>query len=150
MGKFNRCLDQGKFYELEFLKYIKYNTYEIAEGHIKEWDIKIKNDNIETIYEVKSETNCKKYGNACIEYMSNNISSGIDATIADYWVHFNIIDKSTNKYIIYLIPIKELKDMIKNKEYIKDTIGGDGRRSRMYLFHLSKFEPYILSQNNSK
>ena len=55
----------------------------------------------------------------------------------------NISMKYANEYIIYLIPIEKLREMIKNLEYKKDTRGGDGMRSKFYLFDLKKFEPYI-------
>tara|TARA_R110000868_G_scaffold1955_1_gene15209 strand:- start:687 stop:1196 length:510 start_codon:yes stop_codon:yes gene_type:complete len=143
MSKFNKCLLQGQFYELEFLKYIDFDDFTLAPKGCKEYDLKILKDDKLTFYEVKSEMNCRKYGNACIEYECNGKISGINATTSDFWVHFNIIDKDANEYIIYLIPVEKLREMIKNLEYKKDMRGGDGMRAKFYLFDLKKFEPYI-------
>tara|TARA_R110000868_G_scaffold6452_12_gene36600 strand:- start:1532 stop:1978 length:447 start_codon:yes stop_codon:yes gene_type:complete len=146
MSKFNNCLNQGKFYELETLKYIKYDTYNISKGIFKEWDIEAYQSKVPIYYEVKSETNAFKYGNLCIEFKCNNKDSGVNATIADYWVHYAIKSKELNIYDLFIIPIMDLRQMIIDKKYNRIIKGGDGKRSECYIFNMKTFNEYIIKQ----
>lgn len=142
MNKFSNCLDQGKFYERETLKYLKYDTAEFSVGKCKEWDIEIYKDGVPIYYEVKSETNAFKYGNLCVEYEYNEKKSGIDATIADYWVHYAIKDKAKNIYDLFIITTTELRQLIIDKKYVRKIIGGDRNMSKCYLFSMKSLEKY--------
>ena len=141
---FQECLKFGKYYEVETLKHIKYDKYEFSIGKFKEWDIKTTKDSIETYYEVKSELNCFKYGNILVEFSCNKKDSGINATTADYWVHYAIKDKLLNTYDICIIPVIELKEMILNKKYHKIVNTGDFNCG-CYIFKKSLFDKYKLS-----
>ena len=142
MNKFANCLNQGKFYEQETLKYIDYDTAEFSIGKFKEWDIEIYKNKVPIYYEVKSETNAFKYGNLCIEYECSDKKSGIDATTADYWVHYAIKDKVNNIYKLFIIPTIELRQLIIDKKYLRKITGGDRNASRCYLFPMSSLEKY--------
>ena len=151
MSKFTGCLSQGHFYEQETLKYIEHDKYEFSVGKCKEWDIKTIKNETPLYYEVKSETNAFKYGNLCIEYEYNESKSGIDATIADYWVHYAIKDKSKNTYTLFIIPTADLRQMIKDKKYYRKITGGDRNLSKCYLFRmidLSEYKVDIVQGNN--
>ena len=137
MSKFLNCLQQGNKYELLLLKYVKYLEYELSPAKCKEYDIII--DNVK--YEVKSEKNAYKYNNFAIEYFYNNKPSGIDATSAKYWVHYNVKPDSNDCYII---PVEDLKDMIEKKMYNRNIInGGDGNKASFYLFKVDLFKKYL-------
>ena len=142
---FWELLKFGKYYELETLKYIKYDSYEFSIGAFKEWDIKTIKDNKETYYEVKSENNCFKYGNILIPFSTGGQAGGIDATTADYWVHYAIKDKELNKYELRIIPVKELKQMIYEKKYHKIVKSGLCNNVMCYIFKMSLFDNYKLS-----
>jgi len=142
---FQECLKFGKTYEVETLKHIKYDTYEFSVGRCKEWDIKTINDKQETYYEVKSELNCFKYGNICVEFKCSNKDSGINATTADYWVHYAIIDRKINTYDVCIIPVKDLRQMVEDKLYTRIVKCGDGFKSMCYLFKMTLFDKYKLT-----
>jgi len=140
ISKFNSCLEQGKKYEVETLKYLDYDTYEFSQGKCKEWDILIKKDNTSKYIEVKSEILAGKTGNLCIEYECNKKPSGIRATIAEYYYCYVLYD--TKPYEVYKISTKIIKQMIDDKKYHKDVAGGDGYSARMYLFKKDLFKDY--------
>jgi hypothetical protein len=151
MSKFNNCLKQGNFYEEELKKYVSCDTFETSKSlkNFKDWDVKTtKNDKV-LLFEVKSETNASKTGNICIEFSNSNMPSGINATKADYWVHYVIHDKDNNVYDIYIIPTNELKTIIKNKQYFRAMRGGDGGRAEFYLVKISTIQKYKIDKTNS-
>ena len=141
---FQECLKLGKYYELETLKHIKYDTYEFSIGKCKEWDIKTINNEVNTYYEVKSDLVAYKYGNICIEFNCSKKDSGITATTADYWVYYVIEDRKLNKYKAYIIPTVELKQMIQDKLYTRIVKCGDGFNASCYLFKMTLFDKYKL------
>jgi|TARA_R110000868_G_scaffold60915_2_gene185488 hypothetical protein len=147
MNKFSGCLTQGKFYENETLQYLNYDLHQFSVGKVKEWDIQTIKDGVITHYEVKSETNAFKYGNLCIEFSYNGSKSGIDATIADYWVHYAVKDKPNNIYVVFIIPTQELKQMINEKKYFRIIQGGDQNKSGCYLFKMGMFDKYKIVKN---
>ena len=67
MNRFYSCLEIGKKYEVETLKYLEFDTFEFNET--SSHDIKIIKDNVETLIEVKSEVLANRTGNICIEYL---------------------------------------------------------------------------------
>ena len=145
MAGFNKCLAFGKKYELESIKHLEYDTYEFSEGLCKEWDLKTIKDNKETYYEIKSETNCYKYGNILVEFECNNMPSCIASTIADYWIHFAISDKVNNKYMLTKTPVAKLREMIEKKLYHRIVNCGDGNRCFCYVFRMDLFYPYKIA-----
>lgn len=151
MTKFSNCLIQGNFYEEELKKYIQYDTFETSKSfkNFKDWDVKTTAREKTLLYEVKSETNASKTGNICIEFRNNNMPSGINATKADFWVHYVIHDKVNNIYDLYILPIEELKSIINNKLYFRAMRGGDGGRSEFYLVKISTIQKYKIDKTNS-
>lgn len=144
MNKFKACNNQGKKYEVETLKYIDYDDYEISQGYCKAYDIKYTKNDIVNYIEVKSERNAVKYGNFAIEYSYKNYPSGINATIAEYFFLYAVYDD--NKYDVYKVPTKIIKQMINNKEYVKNVEKcGDGGHSKCYIIKCTKFDEYKLN-----
>ena len=136
MSNFNYCLAQGKKYERETLKYIEYDTCEFSQGYCKEWDLQTTKDGVKTIYEVKSERYAGHSKNLCVEYAYNGVLSGVRATSADIWVHFAIM--TDGSHICYFIPIADLRQLVADKKYIKNIVGGgDGKKSSFYIFRMS-------------
>ena len=123
----------------------KAGVLSLSQGKVKEWDIKTIKDDITLYYEVKSETNAFKYNNLCIEFNYNDKPSGINATIADFWIHYAIKDRQKNIYVVFKIPTNDLKNMITNKEYHRIVQGGDRNSSSCYLFKMSLFEKYKIN-----
>jgi hypothetical protein len=142
---FQELLKIGKYYELETLKHIEHDKFEISQGACKEWDIKTTKDNIETYYEVKTEMNCFKYGNMLFEFSRGKKASGINATTSKYWVHYAIKDKTLNKYDLRIIPVEDIKQMIKDKLYHKIVISGLCHNCECYIFKMSLFDKYKLT-----
>lgn len=142
MSKFQGCLKFGIKYQVETLKYLNFVQHNFSAGREKTWDICIKenkDDKFEDLifYEVKAETTASKTGNICIEYEYNNELSGIACTKAQYWVHYVVHNDDNKEYDIYIIPTNQLKKLIQKKEYIRDCSGGDGNKSKMYLFNVN-------------
>jgi len=135
------CLKLGAYYEDETVKYYVNKGYtHIKDGNYKkkclEYDIIMSKDNIEIKIEVKSDRMAKKTGNIFIEYESNKKPSGISATKSDIYVYYIINDDKD--YNAYIIPTIELKEMIEQKKYFKKISGGDGWRSKGYLFKIQQ------------
>ena len=142
MNNFIRCLNNGKFYENECLKYINYKSYTQSIGCCKEWDIEIeKHNNNKIKIEVKSDRHINKTGNICIEYMCNDEPSGITSSTSYYWIIFEVYNE--NDYNMYVVKSKIIKQMIKDKLFKRIVKGGDGYRAKLYLFDKSLFSQYI-------
>jgi len=134
---FRDDLDFGEKYQARLLDLIEFDTYEMASGRFKDWDVKIIKDNEAVYFEVKADKMAHRTGNIAIEYQCNKQPSGITATKADYWAYF--IDE-TKKY--YLIPTYIIQEAIRDKKYNRIVKGGDGWRAEMYLFSLDVFNEY--------
>lgn len=142
---FNDCLKLGKYYELETIKYYTDKGYtHIIDGNYGkkclEYDIIMSKDDIETKIEVKSDRMAKKTGNIYIEYECNKKPSGISSSTSNIYVYYIINDDKD--YNIYIIPTLELKEMIEQKKYFKKISGGDGWRSKGYLFKIANLGKY--------
>jgi hypothetical protein len=146
LSNFKNDLKFGEKYEY-LLKNHLYNIkhFEKIEGKFSDYDIKTidNNDNI-ICYEVKADKLAYKTNNIAIEYMSYNKQSGINVTTADYWAYFII---NNNKYDLYIIPTNIIKDKINDKLYKLDCIGGEFKKSRLYIFSLNLFEEYKIDTN---
>lgn len=150
--KFKRDLKQGQIYEKKALDYFEYESYNMKEGYFKEYDIELfDKEGKKILVEVKSDRLSCKTGNLCIEHKYKNNPSGIEATLADYWVYFVLYCKDGNTYgeVIkeecYVIPTNELKELVKN---CRSVYGGDGRFSQMYLLKKSNCQKYIKNKIN--
>ena len=130
-------LEMGEKYQQKLLDILAYDTYEMAEGNFKPYDLKICYNSDTITFEVKADRKTRTTGNMVIEYECSNKPSGITTTEADYWAYF--ID-GTDTY--YLIPTEHIRTMIKDKKYSKKVKGGDGYRANLFLFPASAFSDF--------
>jgi hypothetical protein len=141
MNKFYECLDQGKIYEVETLKYLDYDSFSFNDNNA--YDIAIIKDDKKTFIEVKSEKLASKTGNICVEYYCRGKPSGISVTKAEYYFIYVVI--SDVKYRVFKVPTNDIKEMIKNKLFIRECNGGDNMASKMYLFSIKSLQKYELT-----
>jgi hypothetical protein len=139
---FNLCLEQGKRYEQETIKYLDYDEFRYSLGKCKEWDIEIIKDNIKTLIEIKADFLASKTGNIAIEYEYNGTPSGINATNSTIWFLYVIKDDIKKEYDLYKVPTDYIKQLIKDKKYFLSCRGGDFKMSKMFLFRKSVFDNY--------
>jgi hypothetical protein len=145
MNKFYECLDQGKIYEVETLKYLDYDSFSFNDNNA--YDIAIIKDDKKTFIEVKSEKLASKTGNICIEYYCRGKPSGISVTKAEYYFIYVVI--SDVKYRVFKVPTNDIKEMIKNKLFIRECNGGDNMASKMYLFSIKSLLKYELTTSST-
>ena len=137
---FKKDLEFGKKYELKLIEILKPTKYKIKEGCFKPYDIKIYEGNHKIYYEVKTDRYTNKTNNVCIEHECSNKPSGINTTRADFYAYFVVKPDGQDLYIIPTIYIKEI---IEKKLYHKNISGGDGLRSKFYLFNKNIFDAYL-------
>ena len=125
----------GEKYEQECFKYLR-NPKKVG-GKIKAYDL-IDEDG--DTYEVKADRLATKTGNICIEFSCSNKPSGISSTTSKAYFYF-VVGSPTR---LYKIPTDDIRSMIADGLFHKAMNGGDGWRSRFYLFRESLFEKYIL------
>jgi hypothetical protein len=134
---FKKTLAFGNSYEEELKSLIPHQ--ECIQSIKGEFDLIL--DGIK--YEVKADRFMFKTDNVLIEYESNKKASGISITEADYYAIFEI---DGDKYELYLIPVLEIKQLIKEKFYKKKISCGYNKLSQCYLFpkiHFDKFSQEI-------
>jgi len=90
-------------------------------------------------YEVKADRFMFKTGNVLIEYESNKKLSGISVTEADYYAIFEI---DGTKHELYLVPVKDIKELISQKFYKAKISCGYNKLSKCYLFDKFHFEVF--------
>lgn len=127
----------GKVYETKLVEYIKPDSFEQSQGLYKGWDVKMVQDGNTHLYEVKADRLMYRTNNICIEYECSTKPSGIQTTEADTYAIFEV---GTNS--IYLIPVPVLKLAILEMKYTRKMAGGDGWRSKFYLFPKILFSDY--------
>lgn len=138
---FIKDLEFGREYEKKLLDYIEYDEYEFAPNkQFPDYDVKLKYKGEEFLYEVKADKLTDKTGNMCIEFECNNKPSGIVLTKSDYYAYF-VIGEETK---LYIIPTRKIKRMIKHESYHKCMNGGDGYKSKFYLFKKDLFNKYLV------
>jgi len=137
---FNSDLAFGNIYEKKLVELIPNESYLIKEGYFPDYDVEITNNNIMETYEVKADRYTYKTNNVAIEFECNNSPSGIATTTADYYAYFVI--KPYNLFELYIIPTNIIKSKIEEKEYKKVLLGGDNKRSRLYIMDLNNFLEY--------
>jgi hypothetical protein len=103
-------------------------------------------------YEVKADRFMFKTDNVLIEYESNKKASGISITEADYYAIFelettflNLPDVTTRRnvsYELYLIPVQEIKELIREKNYRSKISCGYNKLSKCYLFDKMFFDKF--------
>ena len=90
-------------------------------------------------FEVKSDRMAAKTGNLCIEHRNGVCPSGINATTADYWALFIIVNGNAER--LYVIPTIALKNIIR-KFKPRSVFGGDYKKTQMYLIPEKLFSQY--------
>lgn len=94
-------------------------------------------------YEDKMDKMTCFTGNVPIEHHGYRGKSGINATKADYWIHFiHNYSRIPGERYYYRIPVADLKKMIRDKKYKCDTQGGNNNYVSMYIFDENTFQDY--------
>ena len=143
--KFSRDLKQGQLYEEKARGIFKYEDWGKVDGCFKDYDFWLLVCGKKTYFEVKSEKLAAITGNLCIEYEYKGKPSGIDATKADYHIHYvlHTDDRTVKGKIIgedvYIIPVSKLK---KIAEGCRSVISGDGKYSKSYLVNTMLVKKY--------
>jgi hypothetical protein len=137
---FNSDLAFGNIYEKKLVELIPNESYLIKEGYFPDYDVEITNNNIMVTYEVKADRYTYKTNNVAIEFECNNSPSGIETTTSDFYAYFVI--KPYNLFELYIIPTNIIKSKIEEKEYKKILLGGDNKKSRLYIMDLNNFLEY--------
>lgn len=137
---FNSDLAFGNIYEKKLVELIPNESYLIKEGYFPDYDVEITNNNIMVTYEVKADRYTYKTNNVAIEFECNNSPSGIATTTSDFYAYFVI--KPYNLFELYIIPTNIIKSKIEEKEYKKILLGGDNKKSRLYIMDLNNFLEY--------
>jgi hypothetical protein len=132
----------GKKYEKLTTELFESKRFEIAEGNFKDYDVKLVYDSPEgeevtVTFECKGDRISKNTKAIAVEFQYAGEPSGIEVTKADYWIHF--VD-GTNKY--YLIPTRDLRRLIRRKQYFDVKAAGDGLRSKIYIIDDEKIAQY--------
>ncbi len=94
----------------EFIKFNRDDKYDIKTNNGK--------------YEIKTDSNYKKYNSIFAEFMSNNKSSGIAKTKADYFVFVgpnNILYESNDIFIFEINILNHVIQKYKNELIIKNA-----------------------------
>lgn len=139
MDKFYQDLEFGKKFELECLKFFKYEKVEIKKGNFKGYDILL-DDKLKV--EVKAEKLAYITGNLAIEYECSGVGSGINSTECDFWVHFVVNPKNYADYKVYQFKIDDLKKLVLQ---CRSVSGGDGNRAKMYLLPHRVLKEFLIN-----
>ena len=131
----------GNIYEKDVLKRLSSNAV-LVKGKCKPCDI-VDGD---IKYECKSDRYTFTTHNLCIEFECSNKESGIMATESDFYFYYviNTENKESLFEKVYKIPTTVIREMIADKKYHKIQKGGDGWKSKFYLFRENLFSQYEL------
>jgi len=114
-----------------------YNANILEFRHDNKYDIKAKIGNKTFTFEVKQDFTCAHTGNVGVEFECRGRKSGISVSKSDYYVY--IIHRPDGKKV-FILPTKNIKNMIARKEYSRIVSGGDrGSNSMNYLFTYETF-----------
>lgn len=141
--QFYKDLEVATKTELEIAELFKqtYNAEIVEWRHDNQYDLKIKIvDRVYTI-EIKEDFKSAETSNLSIEYSCRGKNSGIMVTKADFYLIKAYVTTSTFKYL--MIPVKTIKRLILDKQYIRKVNGGDiGSNSLSFLFRREKIQQY--------
>jgi hypothetical protein len=140
MSNFISDLKLGQYYEKKYIEKRNFEDYEnITEKAFKDYDIK--NNETGKTYEIKADRKTKTTGNLFIECKCNGVYSGVNATKANYWIHFVCNENILESDYFYKIKPKKLMKLIKeNGRYIKNV--GDGGRVEGIIINEKYMEEY--------
>ena len=137
---FTQDLTFGNDYEMLFVE--KYhsdgNKIDMTKGCFKLYEVCV--DGVK--YEIKADRQTYKSGNVAIEYECSGKSSGITTTTADFYAYFVVLPNGVSH--LYMIPTFLLRKYISQEKYHRLVSGGDGWRSKMYLFNISLFKNFLV------
>jgi hypothetical protein len=143
---FKKQLDFGKKYEKKFGELFN-KDYLQSDGKTQ-FDLLINNEK----YEVKTDKRAYYTGNFAIEYECNNKPSGINNSEAKYWVFNEIIEYNEKKgddydynFNCFLVPIDDLKKILKEKPIIKVSACENGK-NKIYLLNKKYLQEYIINK----
>ena len=136
---FKPLLELGKHFEElaieRLINFYNFNEPIIKRNDDKRYDVKIVNNGKRHTYEIKTDIRALETNNIYIEYMSNNVLSGISSTEARNYVI--IIPYDTEKPLILLIKVKVLNELIVKEQYFKNLRGNEKNNYTYgYLFKL--------------
>jgi hypothetical protein len=132
----------GKLYERLCPKILECRAFQIAQGNFPDWDVKLMcrdedGSPYTTTLECKADTYAAASNQLAIEYTYKGRPSGIQATKADYWVHFV---HGTNRY--FLIPTEYLREIVEEGYWDAYVDGGDNKASKLFIVSQKHFKEY--------
>ena len=133
----NNDLAFGQQYEKKLVEYLKPDSFEFKKNN--EYDVLVIKGGKETKYEVKADRMMGRTGNICIEFECSKKPSGIQTTQAEHYAYFD-----TANNMLYLIPVRIIKEFIVEGKYTRTINGGDGYKARLHLFPKEVFSDYLV------
>lgn len=117
------------------LTFYNFDNPKIKRNDDKRYDVKIIDKGKRHTYEFKTDIKAIDTNNLYIEYMSNNVLSGISSTNAKNYVI--IIPYDTDKPLMLLIKVNVLKELIIKEQYFLNLKGNEKNNfTAGYLFKL--------------
>ena len=145
MGKeqFYKDLEVATKTELDIAELFRenYNAEIVEWRHDNHYDLKIKILDKTYTIEIKEDFKSAETSNLSIEYSCRGKNSGIMVTKADFYLIKTYYSTEHFKYL--MIPVKTIKRLILDKQYIRKVNGGDiGSNSLSFLFRREKLQEY--------
>jgi hypothetical protein len=139
-NKFLDDLEFGNMWEREWIKILEKSgytdIYQVPNDiTFYDYDVKAKKNNKEITFEIKADRRAYS-GKICIEYMNKGEFSGINKTKADFWIHYAL--DGMGGYTIFKFPRKDLKNMLRNKEFDCNLTTPNG--CDIVLFEMAKID----------
>ena len=136
---FTPLLELGKHFEElaieRLINFYNFDNPKIKRNDDKRYDVKIIDKGKRFTYEFKTDIKAIDTNNIYIEYMSNNVLSGISSTKAKNYVI--IIPYDTDKPLMLLIKVNVLKELIIKEQYFLNLKGNEKNNfTAGYLFKL--------------
>lgn len=119
--------------------FLFYGWQTLAFNETKDYDLLLSKDSKYLRIEIKEDFTCRKTGNVGLEYECRGRPSGISTSKASHYV-YKIHHPTGNTYY-HLLKSEKLKDMICEKLFFREVVGGDaGSNSKNYLFRYDVIE----------
>lgn len=136
---FNLDLPIARKTERQVAEYLieKGNMSFLDECDTNAYDLKMRTPNgTEVTIEVKEDFTCERTGNVGVEYECRGKPSGISVSKAQFYLYK--VHEPSGRIGLYIIPTKDLKEMVARQKYFRVVNGGDpGSNSMNYLFKLN-------------
>ena len=120
-SQFKKDLQVGQKYEViaqdRIIKYYENNLKVIETCNDYRYDFKLSND---FTYEVKYERTSLKTNNIFLEYIAFQKPSGIDMTLANYYIFVLPVNDTDNQFL--LIDVDTLKQLVIDKQYTREHV----------------------------